>query len=1115
MNRLFKTTLCSGVALAAMAASVPAISQEITSSIRGTVTTPAGAPAAGLTVIVTDTRNGNRTVVTTSASGTFNARSLTTGGPYTIRIEGGTYEDVLITDVITNLSGVSSFNIALTEAQSSVEEIVVVASAASITNLAIGPSSSFSFEEIRNAPSISRQVRDVIRIDPRVNVGRSNGGNGFGISCNGGSNRTNSFTIDGVRSADGFGLNASGNLARNTFPIPFDSMAETSVEFAPVDVEYGQFTGCNINVVTKSGSNDFHGSAFFLYSGDGQQGKTLEGNQVIAEDTSFDDYNWGAELGGPIIKDKLFFYGSYEETDSADTQNNGPIGGGFANEQFITLDDANQISSILSNQYGRDTLGVIRTLPETSVRYFGRIDWNINDDHRLEVTYARLEENNLEQDDYGFGGFTFGDNFEVEGSVSDTYSARLFSNWTDRLSTEIRVSRNEVVDLQGPLGGGEAQDENIPRIEVQDGAGSVIFTSGPGEFRSANALEYTLDQFKFAADYAAGDHLITVGYELDRLDVFNLFAPNATGTITFASIDDLEAGLATSIDGSGSFSGDINDAAANFKRNIHSLYIQDEWQVNEDLNFIYGLRYDWYASNDVPTESSAFLQRYGFSNSVGFDGLDIFMPRVGLTYTLPEETFGDTQLTAGIAVFSGGDPTVWFSNAFSNFGSGIGSGRSSGGDCTAADLQVLQGGSFTGIPQCIVDQQIASALAGTGRVDAIDPDFKLPSQTRYSIGLTHYSQDTGVDFFDDWQVNLDFIYSDAVNAVDFVDLTLTPNGTTLPDGRPQLFAVDPLLAGCNANFVAPRVGFRNVSAACNAGGDDQDILLTNDINGGGSTYSFSAQFQKDFQLAESTFFNFRAGYAYTDTTGGNPGNSSTATSGFEEAATALINNTGIAPSQYNTKHNIVLSGTVSHDFWEDYTTRLTLFFRARSGQPFSYVYDNNTSTTLFGDSDNEERILLYVPTGPNDPLVDFSTLNAQGTTQDFFDFLNRTGLSQYAGGIAGRNAFEQPWSTDLDLRFQQDIPTPWEGHRVQFFFNFENFLNFIDDGSNVQRFADNGDVGEGVPVLDAALSADGTQFVYSNFNPGNGNSAPSYNALTNRDVDDSVWRIQFGLRYEF
>ena len=1114
MKRLFKSALYSSAALAAFAASVPSVAQEITAQVRGTVFTSSGDTVANAAVTIVDSRTGAVKSATTGASGVFSFRGLNVGGPYTITVESAEYQNTIVTDVFANLSAAADFDIVLADT-SDVEEITVVAQALAVTNVALGPSSTFDLQTIERLPSISRQVRDVIRVDPRVSIGRANGGNGFGISCLGGNNRSNSFTIDGVRSADGFGLNASGNLARNTFPIPFDSIAATSVEFSPVSVEYGQFTGCNVNVVTKSGSNEFHGSAFYVYNDGNLTGETLEGD--IVREEPFKDKNWGAELSGPIIEDKLFFYVSYEETDGANNQNTGPIGAsGFANGQFITETDANQVRDILSSQYGRDAGELVRTLPQTSLRYFGRIDWNINENHSFAATYSHLEEENLETDDFGFNGFSFSDNFEVEGSESDTYSFRLFSDWTDRLSTEIRVSRNDVVDLQNPLGGGEAQEENRPRIVVQDGNGNDIFVSGPGFFRSANALEYTVDQVKATADYALGSHTITAGYELDKVEVFNLFAANATGTIIFDDIAALQAGQANFIFGTGSFSGDINDAAANFSRDVHSLYIQDEWRASDALTVTAGLRYDFYDSGDAPRESAAFVSRYGFSNAAGFDGLDALMPRLGLTYTLPEDKFGETTVTAGFGIFAGGDPTVWFSNAFSNFGSGLGSGNIFGAGCTGDDFNVLSGGSFGGIPQCIIDQQQASASVGQGRTDAIDPDLKLATQNRFSFGIEHYTANTGIGFFDDWTLQLDLIYSKQNNSYDFVDLTLSPNGVILPDGRPQFTAIDPLLDGCNASFIGPRSGFSNVDlSVCDAGGDDQDILLTNSEEDG-STKSLSFQAHKRFLLGDATELDFRAGYAFTDAEIGNPNNSSTATSSFEEVAVAVINQPVLAPAQYANKHNIVVSATLDHDFVEDYTTSLTLFYRARSGRPFSYTYDNNTPTSLFGDSDNEERNLFYVPTGASDPNVDLSALEADGTLDDFLAFLETSGLDEYAGQISARNAFTQQWSHDLDLRFQQELPGFFGGDRFEVFVDFENFLNFLGSGNNVQRFVNNGDVSEGVPVLDAALSDDGTQYVYTNFNPGGSDFFGAGNTVFNvRDVDDSLWRIQVGIKYKF
>lgn len=1113
MNRLFKTTLCSGVALAAMAASVPAISQEITSTIRGTVTTPAGNPAAGLTVVVTDTRTNSRQTTTTSANGTFSVRSLTVGGPYTIRVSGGQYEDQLITDINTSLSGTSSFNITLTEAQADIEEIVIVASAASVTNLAIGPGTAFNLTDIETAPSVSRQIRDIIRVDPRVNIGRGSGGQGFGISCLGGSNRVNSFTIDGVRAADPFGLNSSGNLARNTFPIPFDTINATSVEFSPVDVEYGQFTGCNINVVTKSGTNEFTGSAFLLYTGDGLTGSNIEGQNPI--DADFDNYDWGAEIGGPIIKDKLFFYGSYEETSSGGIENDGPTGAGFLDDNNgtnITLQEAERIRSILIAQYGRDPGELVRTLPQTSRRFFGRLDWQINDDHRMEASYSRLEENQLLGDDRdsGRGQVTFADNFQDRGSISDTYAVRLFSNWSDNFSTEIRASRNTVSDIQSPTLGGEAQDaEPRPRIAIGPFGNEFFgqnFASGPGVFRSANQLDTEIDQIKLKADYVTGNHTITAGYELDSLDVFNLFIINATGTVFFSDTDALEAGTARLITGNGSFTGDPTDSAAIFKRNIHSIYIQDEWQATDNLNIVAGLRYDFYKSGDAPIANPVFQNRFGFSNTQAYDGLDVFQPRIGFSWSLPEDTYGDTTITGGFARFSGGDPTVWFGNSFQNFGGAIGFGNATAGDtgiCTGDELNVLAGGSFSGIPACVFAEQQAQANANLGAVAATDPNFKPPSQDRFSLGIAHYTADTGIDFFDDWQVNLDFIYGKNRNAVDFLDLSIAATGELAPDGRPIYTNIDPLAAGCNATLSDDLRSYSGYTSACD-GRIGQNILLTNAADGAnGDNYSFSAQFSKNFDFTDTASMSFRAGYAYADANVGNPGTSSTAGSNFEEVGTSDFNNVPVGNSTFTNMHNIVVSTTFREDFFEDLTSSLSFFFRANSGRPLSFVFDARTSRDTFGDSDDEARSLLYIPTGPSDPLVNLDAIDSTA----FFNFLDENDLTQFGGQIVPRTTFTQPWNADLDIRFQQELPGfgLTDKDEILLFIDFENFLNFIDSGAGVKRFTNTSNTGEGIDVV--AASIENGQYVYSNFNA---------NAVSPTiDAGDTLWRIQVGIKYKF
>lgn len=1122
-----RSALLASAAISALAAPIAVEAQQTTSAIQGMVTTPENKAATGVTVRITDSRTGTNRVVTTNETGSFNIRNLSIGGPYSISFSAEGFENKTITDIFLSASSLKRLDFTLTAkgAQSDyVEEITIKASTATFGFTALGPSSSFTKAEIRNLPSISRDVNDIIRLDPRVQF------QGGGVSCLGSNNNFNAFTIDGVRAGDGFGLNGTGNLGRNTFPIPFDALGEANVEFAPVDVQYGLFRGCQINVISQKGTNEFSGSAFFLYNSDALRGSEISGQPDVEAD--FDRFNWGADLGGPIIEDKLFFYVAYEEFTNAAIQDEGPAFAGFSRAldttvsgNPITQNDLDRFSSILEDSYGRDpallTLG--RTLPLTNRRFFGRIDWNINDNHRLEASYARLDELSERADGLGNDVFTFRDSFSTEGTNSDAFSLRLFSDWTDNLSTEVRVSRQSVTDNQDPLGGGEAQDANIPRISValtEDFLSLNPFfgqglTSGPGIFRSANQLDYTTDQVRLKADYVAGDHLFTVGYELDSLEVFNLFIIDATGTIFFDGLDSLEAGNASGFSFNGTFTGDVNDAAASFTRDIHTLYVQDKWQVNDRLELIAGLRYDWYDSADSPIENPVFVQRYGFTNTQSFAGLDVVMPRFGLNYDAPEEIFGDTTFSAGAGVFSVAGPTVWFANSFQNFGGAIGSANTS--NCDAADLQVLNNGQFTGIPQCLRDAASVSALQNTGRADAVDPNFQIPSQVRLNISADHTTDFGGNGFFDGWNIRTDVIYSVLQNGVDFVDLTLSPllgaDGLpeTTPDGRVRQQAIDPLLAGCNAVFVGPRIGFTNVTPECNAGGDDQDILLTNVDGSGGRTINASIQLSKSFTLGDATSLDVRGGYAFSDVTLLNTGSNATATSGFEENARFGPNQSVVGPAAFQNAHAFTLAATLEHEFFESYPTALTLFWSGREGNPYSIVFDDNTSSATFGDSDNEARILAYIPTGPNDPNVDFSGLASDEVTA-LFNFIDDNNLSRFAGGVVDRNSQRNPWNMDIDLRFKQDFPGFFANDRFQLFIDLENFLNFVDSGIGRQQFVDNGDVGEAVPIVRAFLNDQG-QYVFTDADNRLGVNQDPLGIFTQANA--TLWRINLGIRYEF
>lgn len=1149
----FRYYLAASVAALAVSTVLPAplMAQQITSGIEGTVADDAGVPVAGATVVVTDTRTGSARTVTTNSSGGFRVDNLVTGGPYSVSANAEGFEGQNVEDIFVNLQGNTAFSFVLTAGAG---EIIVTGTRANVQQLAIGPGQSFGQEVLESFPTITRDIRDFIRIDPRVSLVRDNEVDR--ISCLGGNDRSNAFSVDGIIQADVFGLNGTPFASRNSLPLPFDAIAETSVEFAPFDVQYGAFTGCAINVVTKSGQNEFHGSAFFTYTGDSLQGDSIEG--VDFTPAPFDEYRWGATLSGPIIKDKLFFSFAYEETDLADSQDDGPTGAGFVNERaFVTEAQFNEFSEILSSIYGIETGGLARSLPETNRRFFGRIDWYINDRHRFEATYQRLDELNTEPDDFTTTNLTGLNTFEEEGTQSDYYSARLFSNWTDNFSTEIRASLSQVADIQGPVGGGEAQSGNpIPRIIVGVNNGGAVGTlqAGPGFSRTSNELNTEISQLRIQANWRQGDHQIILGGEVNQLDVFNLFAQNSTGTLNFASLDALREGLTTtgsntnptaaqiaSGAAAGSFgnftaSGDINDAAASFRRTILSFYAQDKWQVTPQLQMLFGARVEFF-DGDAPRANPNFLARYGFSNAVPFSTLDpVLLPRYAFTYDFDNEgVFNRTQLKGGVGIFTGGDPVVYFSNAFSNNGFSTGFGQTGTTGSVSAGtapcfpvgtpIDVVVNGQFTGIPSCVSSNGSIQSGNGLADTQSTDPNLQNPTVVRANLGVSTFVGTGDGGFFDNWRVNLDYIYSRFRNPIDFVDLSQVINpalglGGFTVDGRPIYRAIDPTVAGCDATLLGtggtPPV-FANVSPACFATGRDDEIQLTNgrDHDSHVASFVLSKQFQRGlFTDGGGVLFNF--GYAFTDADNNRFNNSATATSSFDIVASFDRQDNAVARSEFETRHNFTFAMNFREQFIEDFDTQFGFVFVARSGRPFSATFDNGG---IFNDAaSGVDNALLYVPTGPTDPNVVYvnqtQTINGVTTiiqtaaeaAAGFDAYINDNPcIARFRGQSIPRNSCTNDWFYDLDLRFSQDVPGPGRffglEDRINLFVDFDNFLNLIDSGANVFR-----ERNFTTPVINVtSIDAQG-RYVLNAFNPDDDNDIQS---------SSSLWRIQFGVRYEF
>ena len=771
---------------------------------------------------------------------------------------------------------------------------------------------------------------------------------------------------------------------------------------------------------------------------------------------------------------------------------------------------------------------------------FGRLDAYLTEDHRLEATYQRLEETKVESDT-GRNNLTGLNSFEDEGTVSDYYSVRLYSDWSERVSTELRLSRAEVADQQGPVSGGEAQSGNpIVRLAVgvQGPTENGILSTGPGIFRSANQLDTTINQARFVMNIDADDHQIKLGAELNDLTVFNLFAINATGTLFFRNLTDFQNGLVangffSSVFGSAddlaggalgggtiaaSSTGDINDASATFSRQIYSFYAQDQWQASEQLSLTAGMRVQLYTGTGTPRANPLFQQRFGFSNSIPFSKLDpVFLPRFSATYDFFNDGFlSDTTVTAGVGVFSGGDPVVFFSNAFSNDGFASANGDTFDASCNGirdanGNISVVNGGQFTGFPQCALQDAINNASNGRADLKSTDPNLKVPTVLRANLG---FSSTIGPDdgFFSNWKLNLDYIYSRFMNPININDLVQIPdirqglNGFAI-DGRPIIAAIDPLNPGCNAQLVGTGgtpPTYAGVTAACYGTRIDDFNQLTNGRDYESHVFSFAMS--KRFQggvFTEDGDVSLSFGYAFTDSENTRNIFGATANGNFEDTAAFDFQDPAISTSNFETRHNITFAANFREKFFDDYTTQLGMFFSARSGRPYSLTFSGDG----FQDSaSGDNNALLYIPTGVNDPNL--SPQSNAADVQALLNFLPGLNCDFTPGQTIRRNTCRNDWVFDMDFRISQEIPGPGRlfglDDKIELFADFDNFLNFLDPDWNVFRNRDDED---GLVDLIGTTGVD----------------AQGRYILQGTNLDDqetlrfsnSVWRIQLGVRYEF
>jgi outer membrane receptor for ferrienterochelin and colicin len=1077
----------------------PSSAQVTTANVRGTVKSAEdGVPMAEAEVTLVDESTGATKTASTNSDGNFAFTNLQVGGPYHVIATVTGFKNAEEKDIFLTANKTRDVVLAL-RLQEEVIEVSGSAIARNTSNRTV-----VTAAEIDELPSVNRDPRDLVRRNPEVTVE----GGARALSIGGANNRYNSITIDGIREDDDFGLNASGYPTRRS-PIALSAVQELTVDTSPFDVRYGKFLGGNVNIVTKSGTNEFKGTLVGTYASDALLG-SRSGNRTINVD--YRDLRYGATVGGPIIKDQLHFLASVEGLSSTTPIDNGPLGSGASTEvTSVAAADVARAQQIARDVYNFDPGVASQSGKEHDLKLLGKLDWTISPEHRATLIYQRTGGNSIQIGNAATPtALPLSSNWYDAQDTLNTFTGRVFSDWTDQLSTEVEANVKLVSSRVPSLKGNDFMAAAITTPNPAGMGPTGLIRLGPDNSRHSNRLDNDVYHTKAEANYLLGQHLFTGGIEYERTYIDNLFIQNSLGTANYASLNAFEAKTPSSVTYQNSVTLNPEDAAANWHVGLWTAYLQDQLKLTPELTLQGGFRFEAYQTGSRSSRNQNFVNRYDFENNGSLNGRNIIMPRLGISW-LP---MSNLNVRAGAGLYSGGTPAVWVSNNYTNDGV-----RTFSVTCNAAaknnacpDPTVINGFDGRTIPQAMKTAVMNGA--GNGNVDVLDPNFKVPSVWKIGTGAD-YSLDipeTG-DYGKNIELKANYTFTKANNAVTWIDLRRNLNDPAFPNNLPIGQTVDGR-AMYAANFNTAR-GF--------------DMELTNDSRG--YSHVASGVIQKGF-----AFGLFLSGsYAYTDNQEVNPGTSSVSTSNYGIVAVSDPNHPALAVSNYERRHRFTAALEYSHSIvgeftdsapWKDMKTSFGMFFEGRSGQAYSWTFGgrneatgatDNTGQTLsriFGEDASiasRNRELFFVPTDAG-TCEEVAAAGCQvvlkGVTKDQFNtFLNRSGLAGYRGKIAPRNAFAGPSYKRLDVRLAQDLPNPLSGHRARFVIDIENFGNLLSHNWGLFRQVP---FPYYTPAADVSVDRATGIYTYSSLRSPNPTAGPS-----TIDLLLSVWRVSLGLMYDF
>ncbi|MBL9202735.1 MAG: TonB-dependent receptor [Opitutaceae bacterium] len=992
----------------------------VSSGLTGLVRDNASKPVAGATLTVTHLPTGTSYTSTTGETGRYYFRGLIVGGPYTLVANAPGKKPAETTEIVTELGQDVDINVTLVPAEVVVmEKFTVAGTTTDLDSTAVGAASLLTRERLLAQPTAQRSFADMARTNSAVTLR-----NVFGdrqeamLTAVGQNNRFNSITLDGARINDQFGLNASG-LQSFFNPLSLETAEQVAISVSPYDVRLSGFTGASVNVVTRSGTNTFRGSVYGYYTDQKYADADVIG--AFAGKRPLDKREtWGATLGGPIWKNKIFFFGNYEKFDRTQAAAEPTMVPDAASLTAITNAFA-AIRTASGKTFDIGSFGGASSLATEEEKKLYKIDWNLTKDHRLSVRYNETvgslpqfgRSNSIGGTFSGIvgaagpvatRGTALTSNFYSQIRSEDVWAATLNSQWSQSIKSEFKWSKTAYEQLT-------ASPVVFPEVRVfgtsgtgSDGrpvAGTGVVVLGTEQFRHGNIIRVKTESYSGNADYFWKNFTFTGGFDREESKFFNLFRQSSYGVFDYASLADLAADRPASYSRAlyvnGTPAADISDFS------ITGLFGQAKWDVSQNLSLTAGARFDFVESGTRPPVNQNFVNTFGLRNDGNVDGTKIVSPRVGFNWSADDAR--TMQVRGGFGYFTGRAPWVFISNAYGNTGVGRFNQLATG--AAAPQLASYLRNSFD-FANPIGSSAVDLDPNARREINLLQDGLKLPAVWRGNLAAERKLP------FLDTVLSAEVIHTISDKALFADNLNIRPLAVTATSGPAVGLDGRPRYNGGAASAGARSTAFTNV-------------IRTRNISEGSSTYVSVAlnRAMKNNWSYNLTYTRGRSreAQAFGQTVGVNA---------WDRNAAFDPNAIEVERSDFEVRDRIQLSLAKRFEFKKGWRTTASLYYEGHTGNPYSYVYANDINGDGVAAND-----LAYVPTGPADPKISLAGMNA-AQQAGYFAFLQSSGLSKFAGTYAPRNSFVQPWINQLDLRLTQKLPI-YQPVEVELFFDFINF----------------------------------------------------------------------------